>query len=75
MNFLQRLCGIATRARDFVDAGSGRITVFDTRETTPTLRVLEKYAVRVAGGVNHQAGLDGGVLLGANHVRMVGSVA
>ena len=75
LNFLQRLCGIATLTRDFVDAGSGRITVLDTRETTPTLRALEKYAVRVAGGVNHRAGLDDGVLIGANHVRLAGSVA
>lgn len=75
LNFLQRLCGVATRTRAFVDAGSGRITVLDTRETTPTLRVLEKYAVRVAGGVNHRSGLDDGVLIGVNHVRMAGSVA
>ena len=58
LNFLQRLCGIATGTRDFVDASSGRITVLDTRETMPTLRALEKYAVRVAGGVNHRVGLD-----------------
>ncbi len=75
LNFLQRLCGIATVTRAFVDAGSGRITVLDTRETTPTLRVLEKYAVRVAGGVNHRLGLDDGVLIGANHVRLAGSIA
>ena len=75
LNFLQRLCGIATVTRDFVDAGSGRITVLDTRETRPTLRALETYAVRVAGGVNHRIGLDDGVLLGTNHVRMAGSIA
>ncbi|MCH2251845.1 MAG: carboxylating nicotinate-nucleotide diphosphorylase [Vicinamibacterales bacterium] len=75
LNFLQRLCGIATVTRDFVDASSGRITVLDTRETMPTLRALEKYAVRVAGGVNHRVGLDDGVLVGVNHVRMAGSVA
>ena len=49
LNFLKRLCGIATLTWDFVDAGSGRITVLDTRETTPTLRVLEKYAALEAG--------------------------
>ena len=49
LNFLQRLSGIATRARRFVDAAGGRITVLDTRKTTPTLRVLEKYAVRAGG--------------------------
>ena len=75
LSVLQRLCGIATVTRDFVDAGSGRITVRDTRETTPTLRALEKYAVRVAGGVNHRVGLDDGVLVRANHVRMAGSIA
>ena len=75
LNFLQRLCGVATLTRDFVDAGSGRIIVLDSRETTPTLRALETYAVRVAGGVNHRAGLDDGVLIGGNHVRMAGSVA
>ena len=75
LNFLQRLCGIATRTRDFVDAGRGRTTVLDTRRTTPSLRALEAYAVRVGGGVNHRVGLDDGVLVGANHVRMAGSIA
>ena len=75
LNFLQRLCGIATVTRDFVDVGSGRITVRDTRNTTPTLRALETYAARVGGGVNHRVGLDDGVFVGANHVRMVGSIA
>ena len=74
LNFLQRLCGIATVTRTFVDAGSGRITVLDTRKTTPTLRALEKYAVRVAGGVNHRVGLDDGVLIGTNHARMAGGI-
>ena len=74
LNFLQRLCGIATVTRDFVEAGSGRITVRDTRKTTPTLRVLEQYAVRVAGGANHRVGLDDGVLIGTNHVRIAGGV-
>jgi nicotinate-nucleotide pyrophosphorylase (carboxylating) len=74
LNFLQRLCGIATVTRDFVEAGSGRITVLDTRKTTPTLRVLEQYAVRVAGGANHRVGLDDGVLIGTNHVRVAGGV-
>ena len=74
LNFLQRLCGIATVTRDFVDAGGGRITVLDTRKTTPTLRALEKYAVRVGGGVNRRIGLDDGVLVGTNHVRMAGGI-
>jgi|TARA_B100001971_G_scaffold189654_1_gene191818 nicotinate-nucleotide pyrophosphorylase (carboxylating) len=75
LNFLQRLTGIATLTRDFADASGGRITVLDTRKTTPTLRALEKYAVRVGGGVNHRVGLDDGVLVGANHVRMAGDIA
>ncbi len=50
LNFLQRLSGIATRTRQFVDAAAGRIIVLDTRKTTPTLRALEKYAVRAGGG-------------------------
>ena len=75
LNFLQRLCGVATLTRDFVAAGGGRTTVLDTRETTPTLRALEAYAVRVGGGVNHRVGLDDGVLVRVNHVRMAGSIA
>ena len=50
LNFLQRLSGIATRTRQFVEAAAGRIIVLDTRKTTPTLRALEKYAVRAGGG-------------------------
>lgn len=74
LNFLQRLCGIATLTRQFVDAAGGRITVLDTRKTTPTLRALEKYAVRAGGGVNHRNGLDDGILIKDNHVRLAGSV-
>ncbi len=75
LNFLQRLCGIATLTRQFVDAAGGRIVVLDTRKTTPILRALEKYAVRAGGGVNHRGGLDDGILIKDNHVRLVGSVA
>ena len=75
LNFLQRLSGIATLTRGFVDASAGRITVLDTRQTTPTLRALEQYAVRVAGAVNHRVGLDDGVLVGTNHARMAGGIA
>ena len=74
LNFLQRLSGIATLTRRFVDAAGGRITILDTRKTTPTLRALEKYAVRAGGGTNHRAGLDDGVLIKDNHVRLAGSV-
>jgi nicotinate-nucleotide pyrophosphorylase (carboxylating) len=75
LNFLQRLSGIATLTRRFVDAAGGRITILDTRKTTPTLRVLEKYAVRAGSGTNHRSGLDDGVLIKDNHVRLAGGVA
>ena len=75
LNFMQRLSGIATLTRKFVDASAGRITVLDTRKTTPLLRTLEKYAVRAGGGVNHRSGLDDGILIKDNHVRLLGSVA
>ncbi len=74
LNFLQRLSGIATLTSRFVDASAGRITVLDTRKTTPTLRALEKYAVRAGAGTNHRAGLDDGVLIKDNHVRLAGGV-
>jgi nicotinate-nucleotide pyrophosphorylase (carboxylating) len=75
LNFLQRLSGIASITRRFVDATGGTITILDTRKTTPTLRALEKYAVRAGGGTNHRAGLDDGVLIKDNHVRLAGGVA
>jgi nicotinate-nucleotide pyrophosphorylase (carboxylating) len=74
LNFLQRLSGIATRTRQFVDATGGRIIVLDTRKTTPTLRRLEKYAVRAGGGTNHRTGLFDAVLIKDNHVRLAGGV-
>jgi nicotinate-nucleotide pyrophosphorylase (carboxylating) len=75
LNFLQRLSGIATLTRRFVDAAADGITVLDTRKTTPTLRALEKYAVRAGGGSNHRSGLDDGILIKDNHVRLAGGVA
>ena len=75
LNFLQRLSGIATLTRQFVDAAGGRIVVLDTRKTTPLLRVLEKYAVRAGGAVNHRSGLDEGILIKDNHIRLAGGVA
>jgi nicotinate-nucleotide pyrophosphorylase (carboxylating) len=74
LNFLQRLSGIATMTRRFVDASAGRILILDTRKTTPTLRALEKYAVRAGSGTNHRGGLDDGVLIKDNHVRLAGGV-
>ena len=74
LNFLQRLSGVATLTRRFVEATGGRITVLDTRKTTPTLRTLEKYAVRVGGGVNHRFGLYDAFLIKDNHIRLTGSI-
>jgi nicotinate-nucleotide pyrophosphorylase (carboxylating) len=74
LNFLQRLSGIATRARQFVDAAAGQIVVLDTRKTTPMLRTLEKYAVAVGGATNHRVGLFDAILVKDNHVRLAGGV-
>jgi nicotinate-nucleotide pyrophosphorylase (carboxylating) len=74
LNFLQRLSGIATQTRRFVDAAKGQILVLDTRKTTPTLRALEKYAVRAGGGTNHRMGLDDGILIKDNHIRLAGGI-
>jgi nicotinate-nucleotide pyrophosphorylase (carboxylating) len=75
LNFLQRLSGIATLTRQFVDAARGRIRILDTRKTTPLLRVLEKYAVRAGGGINHRMALDEGLLIKDNHIRLAGGIA
>jgi nicotinate-nucleotide pyrophosphorylase (carboxylating) len=75
LNFLQRLSGVATLTRRFVDAVAGtRARIRDTRKTTPLLRFLEKHAVEVGGGIPHRPGLDGGILVKDNHVRLAGSV-
>jgi nicotinate-nucleotide pyrophosphorylase (carboxylating) len=74
LNLLQRLSGIATFTARFVDAAAGRITILDTRKTTPTLRALEKYAVRCGGGTNHRMRLDDGILIKDNHKRLAGGV-
>jgi len=74
LNFLQRLSGTATLAHSFVEAAAGRITVLDTRKTTPLMRSLEKYAVRAGGAVNHRFGLSDGILIKDNHVRLAGGV-
>jgi nicotinate-nucleotide pyrophosphorylase (carboxylating) len=75
LNLMQRMSGIATLARRYVDASGGRITILDTRKTTPTLRALEKYAVRAGGATNHRSGLDDGILIKDNHIRLAGGVA
>ena len=74
LNFLQRLSGIATMARKFVEAADGRLTILDTRKTTPTLRALEKYAVRVGGATNHRIGLYDAILIKDNHIRLAGGI-
>jgi len=75
LNFLQHLSGIATATRRFVDAASGRVAILDTRKTIPTLRALAKYAVRCGGGENHRNGLDDGLLIKDNHIRIAGGIA
>jgi nicotinate-nucleotide pyrophosphorylase (carboxylating) len=75
LNFLQALSGIATLARRAVEevAGTGAV-VLDTRKTTPTLREIEKYAVRVGGARNHRSGLHDAVLVKDNHLAIAGGV-
>ena len=75
LNFLQHLSGIATLTRRFVDAAGGRLAILDTRKTVPGMRALAKYAVRCGGGRNHRRGLDDGVLIKDNHIRLAGGVA
>jgi nicotinate-nucleotide pyrophosphorylase (carboxylating) len=75
LNFLQRLSGVATLTRQFVSATGGRITILDTRKTTPTFRALEKYAVRIGGGTNHRMSLDDGMLIKDNHIRVARGIA
>lgn len=75
LNILQRLSGVATLTKAFVDrvAGTGA-KIVDTRKTTPGLRMLEKYAVSIGGGHNHRFGLDDGVLIKDNHIAIAGGV-
>lgn len=75
LNFLQRMSGVATMTRRFVDAVDGTgARIRDTRKTTPLLRFLEKHAVEAGGGVPHRSRLDTGILVKDNHVRLAGSV-
>jgi nicotinate-nucleotide pyrophosphorylase (carboxylating) len=75
LNFLQRLSGVASASRraSEIVAGTGA-RVIDTRKTTPGMRVLEKYAVRIGGASNHRAGLDDGFLIKENHIRAAGGI-
>lgn len=76
LNFVQRLSGIATLTRSFVDAlpKGSHTRITDTRKTTPGLRVLERYAVRVGGGHNHRDNLGSAVLIKDNHIAAAGSI-
>jgi len=75
LNLLQRMSGIATLTRRYVDAVQGtRATILDTRKTAPGLRVLDKWAVRLGGGQNHRSGLYDMVLIKDNHIAAVGSI-
>jgi len=75
LNFLQRLSGIATLTRKFVDAVSGtKAKILDTRKTVPGLRMLDKYAVRCGGGQNHRLDLSDGVLIKNNHIALAGGI-
>jgi nicotinate-nucleotide pyrophosphorylase (carboxylating) len=76
LNFLQRMSGIATAARRYVDAARGAgVEIADTRKTVPGLRAFDKYAVRIGGGVNHRAGLYDAILIKDNHWKLAGGVA
>jgi len=75
LNFMQRMSGIASLTRRFVDAVSGtKARILDTRKTVPCLRVIDKYAVRCGGGQNHRLDLSDGVLIKNNHIALAGGI-
>jgi len=75
LNLMQRMSGVATLTAKYVSAVAGtRARIVDTRKTTPGLRVLEKYAVRIGGGMNHRTGLYDGVLIKENHIVAAGGI-
>ena len=75
LNFLQRMSGIATLTRQFVDAVSGtKARILDTRKTVPGLRTIDKYGVRCGGGQNHRLDLSDGVLIKHNHIAVAGGI-
>ncbi|MEF3255515.1 MAG: carboxylating nicotinate-nucleotide diphosphorylase, partial [Deferribacterales bacterium] len=75
LNFLQRLSGISTNTKKYVDLlKDSKIKIIDTRKTTPGHRILEKYAVAVGGGGNHRFGLFDGIMLKDNHIDAVGGI-
>lgn len=75
LNFLSHLCGIATLTKRYVDLTRPfGVKILDTRKTTPNLRLLEKYAVRMGGGFSHRFGLDDGILIKDNHIEVCGGI-
>ena len=75
LNILQRLCGIATHTKQYVDLASPfNVKILDTRKTTPGMRLFEKYAVKCGGGYNHRFDLSSGVLIKDNHIQSAGSI-
>jgi nicotinate-nucleotide pyrophosphorylase (carboxylating) len=75
LNFLQRMSGVATITRQFVEAVSGtKARILDTRKTVPGLRVMDKYGVRCGGGQNHRLDLSDGVLIKNNHIALAGGI-
>ena len=75
LNFLGRMCGIATLTREFADLIAGtRASIIDTRKTTPGLRAFEKFSVRAGGGMNHRIGLFDAVLIKDNHIALAGGI-
>jgi nicotinate-nucleotide pyrophosphorylase (carboxylating) len=76
LNFLQRMSGVATLTRQFVEAVSGtKARILDTRKTVPGLRLIDKYGVRCGGGQNHRLDLSDGVLIKNNHIALAGGIA
>ncbi|MBF0369292.1 MAG: carboxylating nicotinate-nucleotide diphosphorylase [Magnetococcales bacterium] len=75
LNFFQNLSAVATLTRRFVEKVEGTgARIVDTRKTTPGLRLLQKYAVRIGGGLNHRMGLDDGILVKENHIALAGGI-
>ena len=76
LNIIQRLCGIATHTRKYVElANPFNIQILDTRKTTPGMRLFEKYAVKCGGGYNHRFDLSSGILIKDNHIQSAGSIS
>ena len=75
LNYMQRMCGIATLTREFTKKLEGtNVKLLDTRKTTPNMRLFEKYAVKVGGGTNHRFGLNDGVMIKDNHIEAAGGI-